>query len=272
VSCGFSGSAESCGTGKPGSSIVLLRLAYLALTGMVTFLRLLPMSSTDKNIEILTLRHQLTVLQRQASRPRFTPADRAFPAALLHRFPRPMLRQLHLIISPDTIGRWHRTLLRRHHARRSRPKRPGQPPTVRSIRVLVGRMAHENPNWGYRRIHGELAGLSIAVAPSTLWEILNDNGIKPSPERDRLTWTTLPAQPNSRHPRRGLLRGPDARPHALTILEHATHRVRILCVTTHPIAAWTTQMARNLVMDIQDAGACVRYLIRDRDSRFPRRC
>jgi putative transposase len=104
---------------------VLLRLSYIALTGMVTFLRLLPMSSTDKNIEILTLRHQLAVLQRQASRPRFSPADRAFLAALLHRFPRPMLRQLHLIVSPDTILRWHRTLLRRHHARRSRPKRPG---------------------------------------------------------------------------------------------------------------------------------------------------
>jgi transposase len=106
-----------------------------------------------------------------------------------------MLRQLHLIVSPDTILRWHRTLLRRHHARRSRPKRPGRPPTMRSIRALVVRMAHENPNWGYRRIHGELAGLGIAVAPSTVWEILKDNGIKPSPERDRLTWTTfLPSQ------------------------------------------------------------------------------
>lgn len=158
-----------------------LRLSYLALTGIVTFLCLLPMSSTDKNIEILTLRHQLAVLQRQASRPRFTPADRAFLAALLHRFPRPTLRQLHLIGSPDTLLRWHRTLLRRHHARRSRPKRPGRPPTVRSIRVLVVRMAHENPNWGYRRIHGQLAGLGIAVAPSTVWEIPKTTASNPVP-------------------------------------------------------------------------------------------
>jgi putative transposase len=188
---------------------MLLRLAYLALTGIVTFLRLLPMSSTDKNIEILTLRHQLAVLQRQASKPRFTPADRAFLAALLlHRFPRPMLRQLHLIVSPDTILRWHRTLLRRHHARRSRPKRPGRSRTVRSIRVLVLRMAHENPNWGYRRIHGELAGLGIAVAPSTVWEILRPRHRTQS--RTRPTdLDHLPAQPSSRHPRRGLLRGPD---------------------------------------------------------------
>jgi putative transposase len=84
---------------------VLLRLSYLALTGMVTFLRLLPMSNIDKDIEILALRHQLAILQRQVSKPRFTPPDRAFLAALLHRIRRPTLRQLHLIISPDTVSR-----------------------------------------------------------------------------------------------------------------------------------------------------------------------
>ncbi|HEY2763017.1 MAG TPA: helix-turn-helix domain-containing protein [Pseudonocardiaceae bacterium] len=139
------------------------------------------MSSAEKDIEILTLRHQLAVLQRRTSRPRFNPADRAFLAALLQRFPRPTLRQLHLIVSPDTILRWHRTLLRRHHARRSRPKRPGRPRTVRSIRALVLRMAHENPRWGYRRIHGELAGLGIAVAPSTVREILKTMASNPAP-------------------------------------------------------------------------------------------
>ena len=144
---------------------MLLRLSYLVLTSMVTLLRLLPMSSTDKNIEILTLRHQLTVLQRQIDKPRFTPPDRAFLSALLHRLPRPTLRSLHLIVSPDTILRWHRDLLRRHHARVSHPKRPGRPPTIRSIRSLVLRLARDNPSWGYRRVHGELATLGITVAP-----------------------------------------------------------------------------------------------------------
>lgn len=131
---------------------MLLRLSYLAVTGMVTLLRLLPMSNADKDIEILALRHQLAVLQhRRVDKPRLTPPDRAFLAALLHKIPRPTLRQLHLIVSPDTVLRWHRDLLRRRHASASRPKRPGRRPTVRSIRALVLRLAHHNPSWGYRR-------------------------------------------------------------------------------------------------------------------------
>jgi putative transposase len=137
---------------------------------MFAFLRLLPTSSTDKDTEILALRHQLTVLQRQLGKPHLTPPDRAFLAALLHRIPRPTLRQLHLIVSPDTILRWHRDLLRGRHARASRPTRPGRPRTIRSIQTLVLRLARENPNWGYRRIHGELATLAIKIAPSTVWE------------------------------------------------------------------------------------------------------
>jgi putative transposase len=84
---------------------VLLRLPYLALTSVFTIIRLLPMSDTDKDIEILTLRHQLAILQRQTSKPRLSRTDRPLLAALLHRLPRPRLRQLHLIVSPDTILR-----------------------------------------------------------------------------------------------------------------------------------------------------------------------
>ncbi len=138
---------------------MLLRLPYLALTSVFTFIRLLPMSDSDKNVEILTLRLQLAILQRQIEKPRLTPPDRAFLAALLHQLSRPRLRQLHLIVSPDTVLRWHRDLLRRHHAKASRPKRPGRPPTVRSIKALILRLARENPSGGYRRIHGELATL-----------------------------------------------------------------------------------------------------------------
>src|SRR3954465_11704584 len=118
-------------------------------------------SDRAKDTEILALRHQLAVLQCQIDKPRLPPPDRAFLAALLHRLPRPTLRRLYLIVSPDTVLRWHRDLLRRHHAKAPRPKRPGRPPTVRSIKSLILRLAEENTSWGYRRVHGELAALGI---------------------------------------------------------------------------------------------------------------
>jgi len=161
---------------------VLLRLPYLALTAVFAALRLVPVSDIEKDIEILALRHQLAILQRQNGKPRLTAADRAFLAALLHRLPRPRLAQLRLIVSPDTVLRWHRDMLRRRHARQSQRKRPGRPPTVRSIKLLVLRLARENPSWGYRRVHGELAALGITVAPSTVWEILKANGVEPHPD------------------------------------------------------------------------------------------
>ena len=135
---------------------MLLRLAYLSVTNAFALLRLLPMGDRDKDVEILALRHQITVLERQLgnTRPRFSSADRAFLAALLHRHPVTTLRRLRLLVRPETVLRWHRDLLARRHTTRSRPKRPGRPRTVRSIRLLVLRLARENPTWGYRRIHG----------------------------------------------------------------------------------------------------------------------
>ncbi|MGO4748939.1 helix-turn-helix domain-containing protein, partial [Streptomyces sp. 2MCAF27] len=133
---------------------MLLRLTYLAVTNAFALLRLLPMSDRDKDAEILALRHQITVLERQLGKgkARFSPSDRAFLAALLRRMPLPALRRVRLLVRPDTVLRWHRDLVRRRHAALSRPKRPGRPRTVRSIRILVLRLARENPNWGYRRL------------------------------------------------------------------------------------------------------------------------
>jgi putative transposase len=128
---------------------VLSRLAYLGVTNAFALLRLLPLSDRDKDVEVLTLRHQLTVLQRQlgTERVRFDGTDRAFLAALLHRLPRPVLGGMRLLVRPDTVLRWHRDLLARRHAYLSRPKRRGRPRTVRSVRVLVLRLARENPSW-----------------------------------------------------------------------------------------------------------------------------
>jgi putative transposase len=250
---------------------VLLRLPYLAVTSVFAFIRLLPMSDTDKDIEILTLRHQLAVLQRQTDRPRLTPPDRAYLAALLHRLPRPKLRQLHLIVSPDTVLRWHRDLLRRQHAKMSRPKRPGRPPTHRSIQTLVLRLAKENPDLGLPASPRRTGRAGRQGRP------LHRMG-DPAAQRDRARAPAqpsdlgrLPAQPGPCHPRRRLLRNPKltgARLYVFAVIEHATRRVRVLGATAHPTAAWTTQLARNLVMGLQDAGATVKYVIRDRDSRY----
>ncbi|PWJ05363.1 integrase [Streptomyces sp. NWU49] len=252
---------------------MLLRLPYLAVSSVFAFIRLLPMSDADKDTEILTLRHQLAVLQRQIDRPRVPPADRALLAALLHRVPRPKLRQLQLIVAPETVLRWHRDLMRRRHADLARRKQAGRPPTRRAIQALVLRLARENSSWGYRRIHGELAVLGIKVAPSTVWEILRAHGIEPAPERDRQTWAAF-------------LRGQahailacdfftattlnGATVYVFAVIEHADRRIRILGATAHPTAAWVTQAARNLMMDLQDVGATVAYLIRDRDSKYTR--
>ena len=115
---------------------MLLRLAYLVATNTIAFLRLLPMSSTEKDIEILALRHQLLVLQRQVGKPRFEDTDRAVLAGLLHHLHVEKLRRLLLLVRPDTILRWHRNLLKHRHAATCVPKRHGRPPTVLSIRAL----------------------------------------------------------------------------------------------------------------------------------------
>src|SRR5690349_23497869 len=85
----------------------------------------------------------------------------------------------------------HRDLLAHRNTAKSRPKSPGRPRTVRSIRRLVLRLARENPCWGYRRIHGELLILGIKVAASTVWEILQQAGIDPAPDRTSSTWASF---------------------------------------------------------------------------------
>ena len=237
---------------------MLLRLAYLGMANAFALLGLLPRSARDKDVEILTLRHQLGVLQRQLGdqRIQFQPADRALLAALLHPLPRPTLRRLRLLVRPDTILRWHRDLLARRHAAVSRPRRRGRPRTLRSIRALVLRLARENSSWGYRRVHGELLVLGVQVAASTVWEILHEAGIDPAPERATTTWATF-----LRSQATALLAADfietvtltGARLYILAVIEHATRRVRILGATAHPTAAWVAQAARNLAMDLQDA-------------------
>jgi putative transposase len=133
-------------------------------------------------------------------------------------------------------------------------------------------MVRENPGWGYRRVHGELLVLGVEVAASTVWEILKDAGIDPAPERACTIWAAfLRSQADALLACDFLetttLSG--ARMYVLAVIEHRTRRIRILGATAHPTASWVAQAARNLVMDLEDAGWRVRFLIRDRDGKFP---
>src|SRR6266496_195061 len=167
-----------------------LRFVFLLITRVTMWLRLSRRGEAWKIAEILILRHQLAVLQRhQTHRPNLTWADRALLAALLGVIPKARRSGLRLLVTPDTILRWHRDIIRRRRAARSMCGRTGRPAARTNIRALALRLARENPGWGYRRIHGELAGLGVKVAASTVWEILRTGGIDPGPRRIGPAWS-----------------------------------------------------------------------------------
>jgi transposase InsO family protein len=246
-----------------------MRFAYLAVLRVFGWLALLARSDRAKDAEILILQHQVAVLQRQVKTPRLSWADRAVLAALARLLPGSQLGQLRLIVSPRTLLRWHARLARRHWAHPHRA--PGRLRTAHVVRTLILEMARDNPGWGYRRIHGELAGLGHKLAPSTVWQILKDAGIDPAPRRSGQTWKAfLDAQAKTIlatdffHVDTVFLR----RLYVLFFIEHGTRRVRVAGITAHPTREWVAQQARNLLMDLGDRADGVKFLIRDRDAKF----
>ena len=122
---------------------------------------------------------------------RFTLADRAVLSTLPSSLPHGAMRRHQLLVGPNTILRWHWDLLTHRHAQRSRPKRSGRPRTIASIRQLILHLAHENPTWGYRRIHRELAVLGAKVVASKVWENQKDADIGAAPQRSSTTWAAF---------------------------------------------------------------------------------
>ena len=245
-----------------------LRLLYLLFCQVLRWLALVTRSSAAKDAELLVLRHQVAVLRRQVAQPRLDWADRAVLAALARLLPRPAWRGL--FVQPATLLRWHRDLVRR---RWTYPHQRGRPAVLTELRVLVLRLAKENPTWGYRRIHGELCrlGYKNRIGASTVWTILQRAGIDPAPIRSALTWQQfLRAQAASVLAvdfftvDTVLLR----RLYVLFAIEVATRRVHVLGVTSHPGGEWVVQQARNLLMAIGDDFGRFRLLIRDRDTKF----
>jgi hypothetical protein len=163
---------------------LLVSLVYVVVCRLFALVVLLGRGERSKELEILVLRHELSVLRRQVNRPRWEPRDRLVLAALSGVLPRRSWSAF--VVRPETLLRWHRRLVARHWTYPHRG--PGRPRIGGEVRELIVRLARENPHWGYRRIVGELQQLGFAVSATTVRKILRDAGVPPAAQRQRLTW------------------------------------------------------------------------------------
>jgi putative transposase len=239
--------------------------AYLVVRALLGLLVRSRRGPDLKDLELMVLRHELAVLRRQVGRPVLRPADRAFLAAAACHLPRSVSSVR--LVTPRTLLRWHRALVRRRW--RQQGRRPGRPRLSSEIQELVLRLARENPRWGYRRICGELTKLGLQASPTSIRRLLARAQLCPAPRRSGPSWREfLQAQAASIVAcdfftvESILLR----RYYVLFFIEHGTRRVRIAGCTGNPDGGWVTQQARNLGLFFAEQQ--VRFLIRDRDSKY----
>ena len=250
---------------------MLLGLVYSLLRLLLELLLVRSRSEAGLRAEVLLLRHQLRVLRRQSRRPRWQPGDRLLLAALSRQLPRPAWASF--LVSPETIVRWHRELVRRRWAAFGRrPRRqPGRPPLPSECQQLILRLARENPGWGYRRIQGELRKLGQEVSATSIRGILRRHRMPPAPRRVGLSWRRF------LRTQAGAVLACDfftvdtvwlKQLYVLFFIELASRRVFLAGCTAGPTAAWVTQQARNLSWELVQSNLRPTLLIHDRDSKF----
>jgi putative transposase len=242
---------------------------YLVFCRLLQLVVLLGRRERAKELEILVLRHELSILRRQVREPRLEPHDRLLLAALSRALPRRSWNAF--LVRPETLLRWHRQLVARHWTYQHR--KLGRPPIAIDVRELVVRLARENPSWGYQRIVGELRKLGITISATSVRTMLANTGVPPAPRRDRQSWRSfLRAHGES-------ILACDfftvdtvwlRRIYVLAFLSIDSRRIEYLACTTKPETAWMLQQARNLLMELDDRRRQVRFLIHDRDAKFPR--
>ncbi|MQB00654.1 MAG: transposase [Actinobacteria bacterium] len=245
---------------------MLLSLVYFVLRRLLHALAPSERSDLEREAELLVLRHQLKVLSRGVRRPSFRRRDRMLFAAASRILPRERWKAF--VVTPRTVLRWHRELVRRKWTYRRR--RPGRPPHNRDTVELIARMARENPRWGYLRIRGELMKLGIRVCATAIRAILRREGLGPAPRRIGPSWSEF-----LRAQAQGIVAFDFFTVetawlrtlYVLFAIEVGSRRVRVLGVTRNPDSAWVTQQARNLAVGEGLRG--VRFVLRDRDSKYP---
>ena len=225
-------------------------------------------SEDAKDLEIVVLHHQLQVLRRQVGRPRFRWSDRLFLAAASRHLARETWRAF--LVTPQTVLRWHRELVRRKWSHGiGRPS--GRPSLDEATRALILRVARENPRWGYQRIRGELAKLGLRVSATAIRTLLGRHGLGPAPRQGGPSWRAFLHQQAASVLACDFLTVETMWLKTLYVLffiELGSRRVLLGGCTATPDAAWVTQQARNLAREWPAAEGQVRFLVRDRDSKF----
>jgi putative transposase len=243
-----------------------MSIVYLVLRRLLGLMPRSRDAATD--LENIVLRHQLKVLRRQVGRPKLRASERMFLTAASRLLPRD--RWSAFLVTPQTLLRWHRELVRRKWTFRS-SRKPGRPAIDSELRDVVLRLAQENPRWGYVRIQGELRKLGIRIGATTIRRILRAHGLGAAPRRSGPTWSEfLRAQAS------GILACDFFTVETLRLktlyvlffIELHSRRVHMAGVTAYPDSAWVTQQGRNLAYSFDERPAPVRFLIRDRDAKF----